>query len=147
MRKKERVIYLIGSLRDPNVPKIAKKLREAGFEVFDEWYAAGPTADDCWRDYEKARGWSYLQALRESLAADHIFRFDLHHLQRATDVVLVLPTGRSGHLELGWALGQGKRGYILLDNPERWDVMYKFATGVFDNLEELIEALRRGQST
>jgi hypothetical protein len=38
-------------------------------------------------------------------------------------------------------LGQGKPGYILLDNPERWDVMYQFADGVFEHLEDLLERL------
>ena len=38
----------------------------------------------------------------------------------------------SGHLELGWALGANKYGYVLFDKvPDRYDVMYKFATDVF----------------
>jgi hypothetical protein len=134
------MIYLIGSLRNPTIPDIAQQLRTAGHEVFDDWYAAGPEADDKWRDYEKGRGHSYIEAL-SGLAAKHVFDFDRFHLGRASDVVLALPCGKSGHLELGWALGQGKRGYVLLDSPERWDVMYKFATGVYDKLEDLIEVL------
>ena len=39
-------LYVIGSLRNPAVPQVAKRLREAGFLVFDDWYAAGPEADD-----------------------------------------------------------------------------------------------------
>lgn len=139
------MIYLIGSLRNPTIPTIANRLREAGHDVFDDWYAAGEKADDSWRDYEKGKGLSYLQAL-DGLAANHVFRFDLTHLQRAEAGVLVLPAGKSGHLELGWLLGMGRRGYILLDSPDRWDVMYKFATGVYDKLEDLIGrlALDRG---
>lgn len=39
-------------------------------------------------------------------------------------------------------IGQGKPGYILLDGePERFDVMYKFAAGVFTNSTDLVEAL------
>jgi len=94
---------------------VGNELRKLGFEVFDDWFAAGPEADDKWRDYEKARGRTY--------------------------VVLFLPAGKSGHIELGYAIGKGKRGYIVLDNPERWDVMYKFADGVFETLEELKGAL------
>jgi len=134
------MIYLIGSLRNPEIPKIAKVLREAGFETFDDWYAAGPEADDKWRDYEVGRGRSFKEAL-QGYAAGHVFEFDFKHLKRADTVVLVLPAGKSGHLELGWSLGQGKRGYILLDNPERFDVMYKLATGVFDKLEDLVSEI------
>lgn len=131
------LIYLIGSLRNPEVPKIAAKLREAGHEVFDDWYAAGPEADDKWRDYEKARGRTFKQAL-EGAAARNVYAFDRRNLERSEVVVLVLPAGKSGHLELGWALGQQKKGYILLDDPERWDVMYQFATGLFYDVEDLI---------
>lgn len=136
------MIYLIGSLRNPEIPKIANRLREAGFETFDDWFAAGPEADDYWRDYERGRSHNFSQALCGH-AARHVFQFDREHLERADIVVLALPAGKSGHLELGWALGRGKRGFILLDDPERWDVMYQFATGVFDNLEDLIECLKK----
>jgi hypothetical protein len=130
------ILYLIGSLRNSAIPAIAEELRKGGHEVFDDWYAAGPIADDSWRDYEKARGHSYREAL-DGLAAEHVYQFDLTHLLRAEGVVLVLPAGKSGHLEFGWALGKGLEGYVLLDSPERWDVMYKFAHRVFDSLPDL----------
>ncbi len=134
------MIYLIGSLRNPEVPKLADAIRrQTGQEVFDDWYAAGPEADDYWRDYEKGRGHDYRQGLA-GLAAKHVFDFDLYHLNRADAGVLLLPAGRSGHLELGFLIGKGKPGFILLDNPDRWDVMYKFAQVCFTQ-EELIENL------
>jgi len=136
------IIYLIGSLRNPEVPLYAKALREAGHEVFDDWFAAGPEADDYWRDYEIQRGHSFIQAL-DGYAANHVFEFDKHHINRADAAVLVLPAGKSGHLELGYAIGLGKLGYILLDNnPERYDVMYRFATKVVPSIEELIQCLQ-----
>jgi hypothetical protein len=137
------VIYLIGSLRNPRVPVLAEKLRAAGFDVFDDWYAAGPKADDCWQQYEKQRGHSFSEALRGH-AAKNVFEFDRRHLVDASAVVLVLPAGKSGHLELGWALGRGTPGYILLDGePERYDVMYQFANGVADSVSDLIHMLNR----
>lgn len=139
------MIYLIGSLRNPEVPKIASKLRDNGFEVFDDWYAAGETADDSWRDYEKARGHSYLEGLKGH-AADHVFSFDKEHLDRATVGILVAPAGKSGHLELGYLIGRGRRGYYLLDSPDRWDVMLKFATLVTTDLQEIIEYERQASN-
>ncbi len=134
-------IYLIGSLRNPRVPEIAARLREAGFEVFDDWHAAGPDADDFWRDYEKARGHDFKRAL-QGHAAKHVFEFDKHHLDRCNIGLLVLPAGKSGHLELGYMLGQEKLGYILLDgDPERFDCMYQFATDVVTSVEEMLETL------
>ena len=137
------MIYLIGSLRNPEVPKIAQTLRSKGFEVFDDWYAAGPEADDKWRDYEKGRGHSYLEGL-SGFAANHVYKFDLRHLDRSKAAVLLCPAGKSGHLELGYVIGTGKPGYILLEpGVERWDVMYKFAQGVFENVESMVEQLER----
>ena len=137
-----KTVYLIGSLRNPEIPNIGNALREKlGYDVFDDWFAGGKIADDEWQAYETSRGHSYADALR-GIAADHVFSFDKYHLDRADVGVLVLPAGKSGHLELGYLAGQGKRTYILFDKvPERWDVMYKFATNVAFSLKELMEML------
>jgi hypothetical protein len=137
-------IYLIGSLRSPRVPEVAAKLREAEHEVFDDWYAAGPEADDYWQKYEMAKGHNYKEALA-GFAANHVYHYDRSHLDRNEMAVLVLPAGKSGHLELGYMIGQGKPGYILFEEqmPERWDVMYLFATAVFFGVDELIQELKQ----
>lgn len=136
------MIYLIGSLRNPRIPYVADEMRGAGLEVFDDWHAAGPDADDAWQRYEQQRGRSYTEAL-DGAHARNVFDFDRFHLSQSYAAVLVAPAGKSAHLELGWMLGQGKRGYVLLDGePERFDVMYRFATGVFTELDALIKELR-----
>lgn len=141
------MIYLIGSLRNPTIRSLAARLRGQGFEVFDDWHAAGEDADDIWQQYERERGRSYKEALA-SPHAEAVFQMDTTYLDRADAVVLVLPAGKSGHLELGWSIGQGKAGFILLDGePERFDVMYKFADAVCNNVEELIEALKPFRGT
>ena len=130
-------IYLIGSLRNPEIPRIGNYLRETGFDVFDDWFAGGKIADDEWQAYEQLRGRPYDAAL-QGYAAQHVFHFDLEHIERSDIGVLVLPAGKSGHLELGYMLGQGKDGYVLFDKePERWDVMYNFAHGVFFDMKDL----------
>jgi hypothetical protein len=135
-------LYLIGSLRNPKVPVIANRLRDkTRFDVFDDWYSAGPEADDYWQKYENARGHKFAEALAGE-AARNVFAFDKRNLQRADMVVLVLPAGKSGHLELGWCLGRGVPGYVLLEGePDRYDVMYQFATAVFTDIEDLIKEL------
>ena len=137
------IIYLIGSLRSPRVPETATKLRQAGYEVFDDWYAAGPEADDYWMRYEKERGHTFAQAL-DGYAAYHVYEYDRFHIDRSDMGILVLPAGKSGHLELGYLMGTGKPGYILLnEEPERFDVMYRFAKGVYTDVDTLIRALPR----
>ena len=134
-------IYLIGSLREPRVHDVAMNLREAGYEVFDDWRSPGPEADEHWEAYERARGRTYIEALYDS-HAENVFEYDQKHLAAADAVVLVLPAGKSAHLELGWAVGKGKPAYILMnDEPERYDIMYRFATRVVMTLDELLEQL------
>lgn len=139
-------IYVIGSLRNPKVLDVSKHLREAGFEVFDDWMAAGPEADDYWQKYENQRGHNYKEALAGH-AANHVFEFDKKHLDSSDAAVLVLPAGKSGHLELGYCIGKGMPGFILLEEapPDnmRYDVMYKFATAVCYDVDEITRELKR----
>ena len=136
-------IYLIGSLRNEKVPRVAQMLRAAGHEVFDDWYAAGPEADYYWQRYEQEeRKHTYTEALL-GYPANHVFGYDRFHLDRCNIGVLLLPAGKSSHLELGYMIGQGKRGFIvMMEEPERFDVMYKFAT-VVQSLPELLNRLER----
>lgn len=136
--------YIIGSLRNDRIPDIANAIRqEVGLDVFDDWFGAGPEADDKWQEYEQRRGRHYSEALYGH-AASNITGFDKHHLDAADIGILVMPAGKSGHLEIGYMTGQGKFTYILMDGePERWDVMYHLCTRVFFDVDSLIEELRR----
>lgn len=136
------MIYLIGSLRNPEVPIIGKYLRDhTGEEIFDDWFAAGPIADDSWQQFEESRNIHYKNAL-QGYPARHVFDFDYYHLNRADAAVLVLPAGKSAHLEFGYIRGQDKPGWILFDKvPERWDVMYQFATDIHFYKEELLTSI------
>lgn len=134
-------VYVIGSLRNPEVPLVGQALRQAGIDAFDDWFAGGEQADDSWQAYEEARGSSYVEAL-QSPAAQNVFQFDRRNLEAAAAAVLVGPAGKSAHLELGWMLGRGKPGFVYLaEEPARWDVMLAFATGVYTDLDALIHRL------
>lgn len=138
------LIYLIGSLRNPEIPYIALALEKIGVEVFADWHEAGPEADSYWREGEMLKGITYKEALK-GWTSQHVFSFDKKHLDRSNIGVLVLPAGKSGHLELGYVIGQGKPGYILSPPVEydRWDQMYNFATDICFSVEELKETLKR----
>jgi len=142
-----KTIYLMGSLRNPTIPALGKRIRALGFDVFDDWFAPGPRADDYWRQYSQARGQTYKEALR-SWAATHVFEFDHFHLNRASIGLLVHPAGKSCHLELGYMRGQDKPTIIYWPDGEpekdRWDVMVQFATPVFsfNELKETLNGLK-----
>lgn len=138
-------IYLIGSLRNRAIIQTGIELRKHGYDVFDNWIAAGPEADDYWQAYSKEKGLSYKEAL-QSYEAKHVFEFDKHHLDRCDMAVLCMPAGKSGHLELGYMAGLGKPTFILFDSePDRFDVMYQFCSAVCFNMDELVEAIRQAE--
>lgn len=66
------------------------------------------------------------------------FEADFTAMQRADTFVLVLPCGRSAHLELGWAVGAGKRTAILLDDPCTPELMYRMVDHVATTLDGLL---------
>lgn len=137
-----KVIYLVGSLRNPIIPNVALSLRDMGFEVFDDWWSASEDADEWWQRHENLKGNTYRDAIHGH-HADCVFEFDYKHLNRADIGVLVLPAGKSGHLEFGWLVGRGKTGFILFDEePSRFDIMYRFANDVCFSMDELKEKLK-----
>ena len=59
------------------------------------------------------------------------FREDKKWLDWADTVVMLMPCGRSSHLEGGYAKGQGKRLYLYGQFPKgEFDVMYGLADGL-----------------
>ena len=145
-------VYLGGSLREGRVQGMAKVLRTIpGIHVFDDWSSAHPEADDKWRDYEKDRSHSIEQAL-EGNTANQIFNFDRLNILASDVFVLVLPCGKSGHLEAGFMAGlreagYGKKVYAYIGaDPERYDIMSRFFDGVFSSCDELYEHIEKDKN-
>lgn len=140
------VIYLVGSLRNENVPIISNKLRKAlgeNVEIFNSWYHASPDADEFNLKCCKDRGLNYKETLLD-WGSQNSFNFDKFHLNRADIVVGLMKIGRSGHLELGYACGIGKKTYMLFPDgePETCDIMYNFLNDIFFDIDKLIEQLK-----
>ena len=125
--EKKKKIYIIGALKNDNIPKIAEKLSlKSKYDIFDQWITPGPDADQFLFQYAKQRGWNYKEALT-CYAARNNFEFDKRHIDSSDIVIMVMPAGKSAHLELGYSIGQGKEAHILFDaEPERFDLMYNF---------------------
>ena len=92
------------------------------------------------------QGFSTLAALKtahEHPTAVTGFKYDFDNMKSAGACVLLLPCGRSAHLEAGWMAGAGKPVYVLVDGAERIEpeLMYKFLTGLYDRIEDLINVL------
>lgn len=70
------------------------------------------------------------------------FSADFAAMERADTFVLVLPCGKSAHLELGWAVGAGKRTAILLEDPVEPELMYRMVDFMTPSTDELLGWLR-----
>lgn len=143
-------LYLIGSLRNSYIPELEKAILKncPGVEPFAEWHGAGKEADDAFKEYHTGLGRSFRDALK-SPAAKHIFDFDKHHLDASDGAILVMPSGKSCHLEAGYCVGKGKPVYALYPDGEpegRYDLMMQFLTEIFYSESELLEFLNRQQS-
>lgn len=134
-------VYLGGALSNPEVVRLTKLLMRAGYTVFSDWYSPGPDADVNWRTYEKDLGYSYRESLTRP-SAQHIFNFDRKHIDASDVFVAVYPCGKSAHMELGYAVGSGKRGVVYMPKePDRYDLMLAFADSIVYGDAELLSAL------
>ena len=138
-------IYVASSWRNGKQPEVVTILREKGHYVYD---FRNPEPGDHgfqWSDIDPNwQTWSPKQfrvSLRHKLAWRG-FDADFEAMRWADAFVLVMPCGRSAHLELGWACGAGKKTIILLSDGEP-ELMYKLADHVCVTLDEVIGHLQQ----
>lgn len=86
-------------------------------------------------DWEQAD--EYLRMIDQPRAVEG-FDADFAAMQKADTFVMVLPCGKSAHLELGWAVGAGKRTAILLEDPVEPELMYKMVDHVARSVIDLL---------
>jgi hypothetical protein len=80
---------------------------------------------------------TYLEMLDHPRAIEG-FDADFAAMEKADTFVLVLPCGRSAHLELGWAVGAGKRTAILLDKAVTPELMYRMVDHISTSVMDLL---------
>lgn len=70
------------------------------------------------------------------------FNLDFRAMCWADVCVMVMPCGRSAHLEAGFFVGANKPLYILLSDGEP-ELMYKMASALCSDEDELLMLLRK----
>lgn len=145
-------IYVASSWKNKEKAKgVAIALRGAGHKVdcfCDPENAAIPGASRYvfdYRELEQVGNPNLLDQFaiqQNSRIVRRAFEEDAGWIEWAEAVVLVLPAGKSAHLEAGYAKGLGKHLFILGDFPPgELDVMYLFADSIHRELEGLIAAV------
>jgi hypothetical protein len=139
-----RRIYIASSWKNAAwLPAIALLLRTAGHEV----YLFCETGRDHFvfdaHDW-KGQDLSTITAKQawQHEVFRHAFECDKAGLDWADTCILILPAGRSSHLEAGYAVGRGKDLFITgSPKPGEYDTMYGFAKAVCESGPELRDAL------
>lgn len=138
-------LYVASSWRCELQPYIVTRLRLSGHDVYDFRH---PKKDDygfSWGDIAANwKEWSSTEFIvgLKSTVANGGFKNDFDAMQEAEGCVLVLPCGRSAHLEAGWFVGANKPLWILLDEKSEPELMYKMATGIFSNIPDLLNGIQ-----
>lgn len=138
-------VYVASSWRNGNQQEAVKRLRNAGCEVYDFKNPAPEIVGFSWGQIDKSyRTWS-APDFREALAhpiAQRGYGYDFAAMKWADVCLLLLPCGRSAHLEAGWFAGMGKRLIVLLDPSFEPELMYKLTEWVCVTWEEVLKALK-----
>lgn len=137
-------VYVASSWRNKRQPSVVEALREAGHEVYDFRHPAPENSGFAWSDIDP--DWLCWNAQQFRDALDHPiakrgFAFDMDALDACEACVLVLPCGRSAHLELGYAVGRNKHTFVLLTGRDEPGLMYRMVDGVCSDIDEVIDAL------
>lgn len=138
-------IYAASSWRNPLQPEVVNSLRMAGHDVYDFRNPPNGVGGFAWSHIDPEwQSWSarrYRELLTTSPIAAAGFVSDLRGMQWADTCVLILPCGRSAHLEAGWFCGQGKRCIVLTRDGEEPELMALLATDICVNLGEVLGVL------
>jgi hypothetical protein len=140
-------VYVASSWRNKYQPDVVTKLRVAEYEVYDFRHPEPGNEGFSWAQVEPGygdwpcdvRAWHRMTSHKIARAA---FKLDFDAMKAADACVLVLPAGRSAHLEAGYfASGAGKRLVVLMPESQEPDLMYLMANAVVGTTEEAVACL------
>jgi hypothetical protein len=141
-------IYVASSWRnEARQQATVRALRDAGHVVYDFRNPAPGDTGFGWRQCATTEQLKDPRAFRDEVLTHPVardgFSKDMGALMGAETTVLVLPCGRSAHLELGYAIGAKQRTIVYLDDPiSEPELMYLACTQLCTSLAEVLHTLR-----
>ncbi|MDR6117246.1 hypothetical protein QE370_000430 [Aeromicrobium sp. SORGH_AS981] len=139
-----RYVYVASSWRNPLQDSVVQTLRAHDVDCYDFKNPDGGTGFSWSQIDPNWQAWSaeeYVRLLDHPIAQAG-YDSDFNAMERADAFVLVLPCGRSAHLELGWAVGKGKRTCILTRDGEEPELMAKMVDHIATSEQDLLAWLR-----
>lgn len=144
-----RKIYVASSWRNPIQQEIVVALRAEGHDVYDFRNPAPGNHGFAWSAIDPNwLGWEpsvFANLVTTHPVAAAGFKLDKDALDWCDTCVLVLPCGRSAHLEAGYAIGRGKHTIFYL-HPDKFEpeLMYLLGDGFAGSVSELLPLLATG---
>lgn len=134
-------IYVASSWRNNYQPGVVHALRRCGHEVYDFKHPKPGNNGFGWSEIDPNwKSWTpdqYRAALEHPIAKAG-YDLDIGALRACDACVLVLPSGRSASWEFGYAMGQGKRGYVVQLEECEPELMYREAR-ILTTMDELFD--------
>lgn len=144
-----RKIYLASSWRNEFQPAVVDALRAAGHLVYDFRHPIEGDDGFAWSEVDADwKNWDVPTYVRQITsghpAIERGYSYDKSALDWCDTCVMMLPCGKSAHLEAGYAIGQGKPTVFYL-RPERFEpeLMYLLGNGFVTDTDELLRWLDR----
>lgn len=136
-------VYVASSWRNEHQPEVVAAIRAAGHEVYDFRNPSGRDHGFHWSEIDPNwKSWTadeFVTGLNHQLAENGFLK-DMGALFECNACVLIMPCGRSAHLELGWAVGAGKETAILLSDGES-ELMYQMVDLLASDVSQVVEWL------
>ena len=129
-------IYIASSWKNSTrVIELADKLEKEGFEVDAFCRTSSIRHAFHWSDMvdnkSDLKKYDAIEMLNKDIVIK-AFEQDKKWLDWANIIIMLMPCGRSSHMEGGYGVGSGKRLYMYGEfNKGEFDVMYGFAYGLF----------------
>jgi hypothetical protein len=138
-------IYVASSWRNEHQQAVVEELRLYGHEVYDFRHPGGKPGFQWSKIEEEWQYWT-MEEYRAALDDDYAkigFNRDFDAMKAADVCVLLLPCGRSAHLEAGWMKGAGKKVIAFIHPGERIEpeLMYGMLDGIALSFRELHEMI------
>lgn len=136
--------FLAGRFRNKeNILQLLEKMRAKGKNVYcfletqESRVFVGDLDCDpeaAMKDFEAIEDWWHDPKVRA------IHERDMHALRASEKFLLLLPAGKSGHIEAGAAYGMGKECIVIGEQKET-ETLYLIFAKYFDTIEEFIARL------
>ncbi len=136
--------YIASRYRNKDVVlDLANKLRQKGKSLYcfiesdasvKHAGAVDSDAEEVMNNFESIEDWTKDYRVRE------IFESDMNALKSAKNVILLLPAGKSSHIEVGVAYGLGKH-LIMIGEQKETESLYLVFNEFYPNVDSFISSL------